>query len=243
MSRTLLLILFSGILFNSNAQSQESNTWSESVNSLEDLIESYHLEAVHINVQGDVVNGSNAISEFWINQSLESIASNIVFETKAVYRPNIIYKIERFILSDENQQTHLLIEQLENDKSIRKLEFTASKISADIDLSIIDRRRAEWIELCNSKNAEGLVTDLYTENAVYYNHRPVITGREALTQEYQYMNNPRYTLNLTPLHVEIVNDSIIYEIGQCDGSYNGKYVLVWQKGEDGIWRILMDSNI
>jgi hypothetical protein len=43
--------------------------------------------------------------------------------------------------------------------------------------------------------------------------------------------------------IEAVNQELVFEIGQGSGSYNGNYLLVWKKGEDDVWRILLDSNI
>lgn len=246
MNKTVFLSLIIGLLHISNSYSQsinESLSWSNSLRSVESLQDAYVSRAIHINEQGEVLNGSESISNYWVEKGIEVVSADLIFETNAVYRDNLIYKIGSIKTIDESEYFHLLIEEVGNSTSQRKLEFISEKGSTDIDLSIIDQRRVEWIEYCNSHDAEGLVENLYTENAVYYNHRPVITGREALTQTYQYMNSPRYSLNLTPLHVEVVNESIIFEIGQCDGSYNGKYILVWQKDEDGSWSILMDSNI
>ncbi len=243
MKITILLVLSLGCLLYSNSYSQITDNWFNSIHSIDQLQSMYHTSAIHINEAGDVINGSDTISNLWVAQNPEIISSSLIFESDAVYKDDIVYKIETFELGNETRQIHFLIEQRTGDQRKRKLEFIANKKSIDLDLSIIDQRRAEWIEYCNSHDAEGLVKNLYTENAVYYNHRPVIIGHEALTRTYQYMNSPRYSLNLIPLHVEVVNDSIIYEIGQCEGSYNGKYMLVWQKAEDGTWSILMDSNI
>ena len=68
-------------------------------------------------------------------------------------------------------------------------------------------------------------------------------GRTALTNEYAYMNNPNYRLKLNPILVEPVSNDIVFEFGQCEGSYNGKYVLVWQKTKNGEWQVLFDTNI
>ena len=84
---------------------------------------------------------------------------------------------------------------------------------------------------------------MYTENTIYYNHKPVIVGHEDLAVEYQYMNNKKYELFLEPIIVEVVQDDLVYEIGQCSGTYGGKYILIWQKGNDDVWRVLVDSNI
>ena len=235
-----------GLIFNSitNAQStSDISYWAASVNSQKNLKELYHQNAVHVNEWGEIINGAEIISSYWVNRGLSTTSSTEIFQTNAVYRDNIVYSIGNFTTNKETEYVHLLVEETSDSDRVRKLEFVSIKEAADIDLSIIDQRRNEWIEYCNAHNAEALVQNLYTENAVYYNHRPVITGRAALTQAYQYMNSPRYSLNLTPHHVEIVNDSIIYEIGQYDGSYNGKYILVWQKDAEGTWSILMDSNI
>ncbi len=238
--------LFLGFILISNSFSQElnlSNSWGFSATSPVALENIYLSNSVHINESGEVLNGAEAIRNFWLKQDISIVASKKLFETNAVYRDNIVYRIDSFKINDEYELVHLLVEQTSESGSRRKLEFISKKEFIDLDLSVIDQRRADWIEYCNSHDAEGLVQNLYTENAVYYNHRPVIIGHEALSQVYQYMNNPRYSLNLIPLHVEVVSESIVFEIGQCEGSYNGKYMLVWQKGDDGIWRILMDSNI
>jgi hypothetical protein len=55
------------------------------------------------------------------------------------------------------------------------------------------------------------------------------------------MNNPTYQLTLTPIAVEAAGKDIAFEIGQCSGSYGGKYILVWQKIGNN-WKVLFDSN-
>lgn len=124
----------------------------------------------------------------------------------------------------------------------RELELTlvASKVAWD---SAIDQRRAEWIRRCNAHNAAKLINDLYLPKTIYYNHKPPITNRTDLIKAYAYMNRPDYTLQLTPLHREMVNASFAYEIGQCSGSYGGKYMICWQKDAQGKWMVFMDSNI
>ena len=64
-----------------------------------------------------------------------------------------------------------------------------------------------------------------------------------MIKEYSYMNNKNYRLNLQPLIVKAVNASFAFEIGQCSGSYNGKYILIWKIDSDGSWKIFIDSNI
>ncbi|WP_235295999.1 YybH family protein [Portibacter marinus] len=111
-----------------------------------------------------------------------------------------------------------------------------------VDLNKIEERRQAWMDLCNAHDAAKLVRTLYSKDAVYFNHRPLIIGHEAIAVEYDYMNRQQYELDLTPIYIKAVNDQCIFEIGQCSGSYNGKYVLIWEKEQNGIWNIKMDSN-
>lgn len=106
----------------------------------------------------------------------------------------------------------------------------------------IDEAREQWMALCNSHNANELVKRLYTANAYYYNRGRLLEGTKAISAEYQYMNNPSYSLKLTPLHVEQVTPGIAFEIGQCSGSYPLPYMLLWEKQDNGKWQVLMDSN-
>ena len=97
--------------------------------------------------------------------------------------------------------------------------------------------------LCNQHDAQQLVAQMYTANAMYYNHKPVVVGRKDITIEYDYMNQANYSLHLEPIIVETLTPALVFEIGQCSGSYGGKYMLIWEKQKDGSWQVLMDSNI
>ncbi|NNL32435.1 MAG: nuclear transport factor 2 family protein, partial [Flavobacteriaceae bacterium] len=126
---------------------------------------------------------------------------------------------------------------------LRELEFLAEASLTDVNIEDINTARAAWMSNCNANDANALIENVYSENTLYYNRGRLLMGRSDLITEYQYMNNPSYKLTLNPLHVEVVNDSIVFEIGQCKGSYNGKYMLVWKKNKAGKWQVLFDSNI
>ncbi|MBX2872186.1 MAG: hypothetical protein KTR30_08800 [Saprospiraceae bacterium] len=154
------------------------------------------------------------------------------------------YEIGSFTTAQGEEFKHLLILKQEGDTLRREMEFITK--AAVVDSTVIeafDQRRAEWIQLCNAHNAEKLVTSLYTPHALYYNHKPLIIGHEAIAADYQYMNRAEYSLQLSPIIVELVNNSIAFEIGQCSGSYGGKYIFVWQKDRRGKWWVMLDSNI
>lgn len=107
----------------------------------------------------------------------------------------------------------------------------------------IAQARVQWVELCNSHAPANLVAAMYTPNALYYNHRPMVVGRQAITETYGYMANPNYELDLTPWITQVVSENMAFEIGYCTGSYGGKYMLVWVKNSEGKWQVLLDSNI
>ncbi len=199
----------------------------------------YANAAVKILEDGSVISGKEAITTFYqknllrmeLPETLFSVAANAQFQ----------HEIGAFASKGEHYK-QLIITDREN-KEARVFEFTARAYTPKDYKVAIDRRRAEWITLCNKHNASDLVNGLYAENTIYYNHKPVVKTRDALIQEYEYMNNPKYSLQLTPLHVEPVNDNLAFEIGQCSGSYNGKYILIWEKDSTGKWYIKIDSNI
>ncbi|MEN0051242.1 MAG: hypothetical protein AAF806_29525 [Bacteroidota bacterium] len=154
---------------------------------------------------------------------------------------DIEYELGEWV--SENKSFYRFL-RIKDAKGLRALEFyTGGDLNHELDYGEIDTARAKWMELCNQHDAAELVEQLYTDNAIYYNHKPVLIGTESIAVEYSYMNNPDYSLKLVPLTVEPANKNIVFEIGQCSGSYNGKYVLIWKKVADGVWKILLDSNV
>lgn len=156
---------------------------------------------------------------------------------------NYDYEIGSFKNKNGAIMKHVLIWNTTDDSDKRELEFLAEANDANVNMNEIDEQRDKWIELCNAHNAETLINSVYSENTMYYNHKPMVVGRSQLIPVYGYMNNPNYKLTLKPLIVEPVSENIVYEIGQCVGSYPGKYILVWQKNKEGVWQVFFDSNI
>ncbi|MEO1417747.1 MAG: hypothetical protein AAFW00_20860 [Bacteroidota bacterium] len=122
------------------------------------------------------------------------------------------------------------------------MQFIAEIQTTVFDIMGIEAARKKWMELCNAHDPAQLISQVYTKDAFYFNHKPPIQGTQAITAEYQYMARPNYQLTLMPHYVMPVQEDLAYEIGQCAGSYGGKYAIVWKKVDTGEWKVLLDSN-
>lgn len=218
--------------------------WQQKINSGgEDLAHLYTENAVKVRPDGTLLEGQDQISDYYSAKAFQIDSISTVNSIVAVLDSTTVYEIGRFQTSRKKKYAHLILWRESNGRLLRELELMAPKQNVKSQKTQIDKARAQWMDLCNAHNAEKLVSAFYADSALYYNHRPIIIGQKAITAEYGYMNSPNYRLTLNPSIFEMVNDSLAFEIGQCSGSYPGNYVLVWQKGKDGEWRIFFDSNI
>ncbi len=216
--------------------------WMEAINE-KDLIA---LEKLYVkDVYGLSLNGI----DFSDRDSLLRIVKKNDFVVKEVQTIQRVkanqtydYEIGSFKNANGGLMKYVLIWDTSQDSHQRVLEFIDFADTTTVDLKEIDHQRAAWITHCNAHNAENLINTMYTEDTMYYNHRPMVVGRENLIPIYSYMNNPNYQLTLHPIIVEPVSKNLVYEIGQCKGSYNGKYILIWKKTDQG-WQVLFDANI
>ena len=222
------------------------STWVRAVNSKKiDSIKSYYGAAsIKIISSDSVLTGSDEIAQHYALQpgTIQSISS--LFAVEANKQRDINYEFIKYETNNGQWYAQLLIWRMENGKKLREFEFTSniSEETNNNEKNIAERRNL-WIELCNAHNPENLVNMLYSQNSMYFNHKPLIIGQQNLIEEYAYMKNENYTLTLDPLKMLFVNDNLVFEIGQCNGTYNGKYILVWKKETDGAWRVFIDSNV
>lgn len=203
----------------------------------------YSQDAIKINSQGGILEGRTKIVEDLVAQPMEilTVQSNTVI--LAHQRRAIEYEIAEYTDANAGSYKQLIIWQTIDSIPKRVFEVEAKVEKAKNVRSELETRRKLWMQLCNQHQVANLVNELYSENTLYYNHRPLIRGRAALIPTYQYMSNESYQLTLNPITIETVNPETVFEIGQCEGSYNGKYILIWKKQTDGQWRIWVDSNI
>lgn len=247
----IILSIFSGCSSSSSTDSAEVNIlnqlsgndlWQYQLNHGLDSIElMYTKNAIKISEDGSLFKGDSSISSHYrTNQSrIDSIYTIQLIQANDIYD----YEIGSYEVTGGKEFVHLLIWKNKDSIQRRELEFIAEKQENAILPDEIDSLRTLWMKLSNAHQPGELVKATYHESALYYNHRPLIIGTEDIANTYGYMNNPNYQLSLDPLIIEPANESLVFEIGQCSGSYNGKYILVWQKNESGQWKILLDSNI
>ena len=203
----------------------------------------YTEKSVKVLSNGQVLEGKKAIAEHQVTDSLQFRSIRTKALITANEKQNLHYEVGEITDTDGTGYKYLTIWKISDLNYQKEFEIILEAVNPQEDVSTINDRRQLWIELCNKHNATALIDELYTANTLYYNHKPLVVGRTSLYTEYNYMNNEKYQLTLSPILVEGVNQDFIFEIGQCSGSYQGKYILIWRKDEDGVWRIHIDSNV
>jgi ketosteroid isomerase-like protein len=226
---------------NKATTSLENLAWQDSQNDGGDLAILYIPDAVKAFATGEVLSGVEEIKRYWEQQ--KGKITGYYTDTLIVARekPLIEYEIGGFTLGDSPRK-FLIVWETDDAGKRRSFEIDAAQTTTEDPSDQIDQSRKRWVALCNQHDAGKLIREVYTANTIYYNHRPVVRGHEDLTRVHSYMNNPQYSLDLTPILSIPVNDQLVFEIGQCSGSYGGKYVIIWEKSTEGSWKVLIDTN-
>jgi ketosteroid isomerase-like protein len=221
----------------------DNHNWMQAINdkNIELLSSLYTENALVLSEKGVDLNNRKEILELVPNSNF--IVKSVSTKKRIKANDNYDYEIGSFINKDGGLAKHLIIWKTNDGNDKRELEFITVASGTQIDLEAITLQREQWMILCNVHDAKSLIDNVYSENTMYYNRGRLLKGRNHLVEEYDYMNNPEYKLKLEPILVEPVSESIVYEMGQCIGSYNGKYIIIWQKNDNGIWQVLFDSNI
>ncbi|NAS30773.1 hypothetical protein GTQ40_07310 [Flavobacteriaceae bacterium R38] len=209
------------------------------------LENSYDGNAIKIISSDTIISSASEIANHYRTHKNKITSIESLFSIEANKERGITYELVKYKTDNLKEYTQIVIWKAQGEKTIREFEFTGENTieSAQVDTTKIAERRKLWIELCNAHNPENLVKELYSANTMYFNHKPIVKGTEDLIKEYDYMSNENYALNLNPIKLEVINANLAFEIGQCSGSYNGKYILVWRKQADGVWKVYIDSNI
>lgn len=237
----ILLLLF--ISIGTLAQPTAHDHWKKLFNSNIDSIQQvYNQKAVLITPDGMLNKTLSERTAFYkeFKERVKHINSVTTLREDEISK-DLYFEIGYFVAKDNKKFMHLLVGKKVNHSLIREVEILNETSGEPLDVAGINEARTAWMKLCNSNKANELVRKAYTGNAVYYNNNRILVGTTAITKEYNYMNNPSYQLTLTPLIVEAAGKDLVFEIGQCSGSYGGKYTLVWKK-EGNSWKVLFDSN-
>lgn len=202
----------------------------------------YHSNVLGVSETG-VVLGRDAMSAHLLDfQNNNGLSKDFQSHYKLAVTNALYYEIGSFQTEKGGRFAHVAIWAKENDKELMIAEVVYEMTGNPKIPKEIAEARKKWEQLCNEHDVRGLVTGLYTDDAIYYNRGRVLRGHDELTKEYSYMQNPSYALVLTPKHIEMVTHDIAFEIGKCSGSYNLPYIIIWKKQPDGNWKVYMDSN-
>ncbi len=252
MTRTLQVMVFLGMLL--ACQEKVSikqieyplSSWSKTLNNGSEILKShYTLSAILLDMDGVIAEGNRKVAGYYQDVELKAIRDTTIFEIHANKDSTYSYQIRDIAFEHGRVLSQLQILGNGVADTLVELEFLADGEETDF-ASIknqLSNRRKEWLELCNKHEIETLVNNAYSVSTMYYTHKPLIVGRNDLLTQYNYMNRENYSLHLEPMFIKVVNSMVVYEIGQCSGSYNGKYILIWKFEKDGVWRIIFDSNI
>ncbi|ROH99807.1 hypothetical protein EGI05_02665 [Chryseobacterium daecheongense] len=221
--------------------------WANSINknNVDSIKNLYDANSVKIISPDNIIENSSQIANYYNVQKGKITSIKSLFSVEANSKRKINYELISYKIDNRKEFIGIVIWRIENEKIVREFEFSnESNLEAKkVDTTSISERRKLWVQLCNENNSKNLVKELYSNNTIYYNHKPLVKGTEDLIKEYNYMDNKNYHLKLHPLILKAVNANFAFEIGQCTGSYNGKYILVWGKDSEGKWKIITDSNI
>lgn len=240
MTKALTIVFLSFILINCGKKEKSNGLLPQNMGA-----EHYTASSVSISPDDQPLFGPDEISTHWgFFFENTSLPGRTVLASVPVGNNNEhSYEISRFETANGQAFAQVIIWDKEEKDSLRALEFIAAYKEPHSDASEINAARTLWMEYCNAHAVDQLIEKMYAPNTLYYNHRPLLLGRKALKQEYTYMANPDYQLTLSPLHVVPVSGTIALELGQCSGSYGGKYLIVWQKQRSGNWQVLLDANL
>jgi hypothetical protein len=248
----LLLINFMACKTSEETKQKDATgiLWVDTFNEKSKHIESVYTEnALLLLENGNVIKGRKGIESFYekFRNENEIISEYSVFADKTVNATvKVKYEIGGFASSSGNTFKHLAISEEHDNEQLRLFEIIALSEMETLDLTCLEQRRVDWINAANSHNATEFISDLYTENAVYYYHggNALYIGNSNIVDAYRFMEAPSYRIDkLEAIHVEPVSSNLVFEIGTwiMPGA-EGEYVIVWQLCTDKVWRILFDSN-
>jgi ketosteroid isomerase-like protein len=125
-------------------------------------------------------------------------------------------------------------------------------VSSRSDEGVLLERDAEFDRVTAAEGLEGF-TSFIAEDAVFFPaNAPLVTGREAIRTAWtEVLTTPGLSLRWQPIKAVLAQSG---ELGYTYGNYQlttseaegqsvtryGKYVTIWKKQSDGVWRVVVD---
>lgn len=230
----LLFVILPSFL---NAQSDQSTS-----KSIDETVTHYHPKVIGVAKNG-MIKGKESLSTYLLDLQKE-YGTPQNFESHIVVPVNksLDYELGSLHFGENNSFAQMIIWNQKDDHRQKIFEVMYKEDGTKDIPAGINQAREKWIQLCNTHNAQNLVNELYTEDAIYFNRGRIIIGQSDLAQEYSYMNSPQYRLHLDPLHIQVIDDATVFEVGRCSGSYPLPYLIVWKKQANNNWKVYLDSN-
>ncbi len=110
-----------------------------------------------------------------------------------------------------------------------------------VNMDLINSGRNLWMEHSNNNRPDLVVNEVYATDAYYLNRGKLLNSQKAIIEEYDYMLNPGWAIQLVEQGVLQINNKTILEIGTYANG-QGQYLLIWYLQEDGSWKIGLDFN-
>ena len=221
-----------------------NSRWVQLFNdSLTQLPEMYLEEAIILEENGNWSGQPDQRTAYW-KKLKEQVGRIVSFRSlyQVTVEPGLTFETGSFTGQTGRNFQQFIIWRKEGGQTLRELEFVVESSGNIGNATALSAARANWMKYCNNHDVDGLVRQLYFDKALYYNQRRLIQGTAAIIEQYKYMKDPGYRLTLIPKLLQPVNDSLIFELGQCEGSYTGPYALIWARRNGSEWKIMFDSN-
>ncbi len=108
----------------------------------------------------------------------------------------------------------------------------------------IEKARRKWELKAGTHDTVEIVKEMYMENGGYFGQEQLRVGHKELIEAF---NSPFSDVNnnfkLEADYINVVSNKTVYEIGRYStGQFNGNYIFVWQKDENGNWKVGLDYD-
>ena len=215
-------------------------------NQMDHMNDIYHPKAILLPESNKHIQNNQAISSYYQNLFIKTgviTNLNVTYRTKLNGNDKMVFELGNFTASSNDLYHYMIIWSVYDSRWVRELEAVAKAEKHSYISDPVESVRERWGKMASENGSEMLVSNLYTDDCLYYNRGNLTSGQKDLTQLYKFMDNPNYQIYLTLNKNVIVNENLVYEIGNwIMPNYQDKYFVIWQKDSSGNWRMKLDSN-